>query len=110
MLVRQYLNRTLDVYRPVSTSDGMGGTTTSYANTSTVKAMVAQPGGTEKDVANQFGAYQRFRIYMLPSVDVRRGDELRGDSQVFRVVDVEKPSRHVYTKAISELVQAEGDA
>ncbi|MFF1321441.1 head-tail adaptor protein [Streptomyces chartreusis] len=108
------LNRSLAVYRPQTDDDGHGGETTTLVLQGTVRAKVDQPSPTERLVAAQAQSRHSHDIFMLPSADVRRGDELRGvdalgNDQVFRVQSVVQPSTPVYTKALVELTQGESD-
>lgn len=98
------------MHRPVTSDDGSGGQTVTFVEVGEVAAKVDQPTPKEQAEADQWGATHSHTIYLLPDADVRRGDELRGDSQVFRVLAVVAPSRAVYLKApASELIQPEGD-
>lgn len=108
------LNRTLAVYRPQTNDDGHGGETTTLVLKGTVRAKVDQPSPTERMVAAQTQSRHSHDIFLLPRADVRRGDELRGEdalgnAQVFRVQSVVRPSTPVYSKALVELAQGEGE-
>lgn len=108
------LNRSLEVHRPQSSDDGHGGQTTVLALVGSVRAKVDQPSPSERMVAAQSASRHSHDIYMLPTADVRRGDELRGtdalgNPQVFRVQSVVQPSTPVYSKALVELTQGEGE-
>jgi head-tail adaptor len=112
--IGRYLNRQLQVYRPQSVPDDYGGQETALVTVGTVRAKVDQPSPTERMVAAQTNSQHSHDIYLLPGADVRRGDELRGTDalghdQVFRVQSVVQPSTPVYTKALVELTQAEGE-
>jgi head-tail adaptor len=109
------LNRNLTVYRPQTTDDGHGGETTTLVLVGTVRGKVDQPSPTERMVAAQSQSRHSHDIYLSPRANVRRGDELRGDdalgnAQVFRVQSVVQPSTPVYSKALVELAQGEGEA
>lgn len=86
----------------------MGGSTTTLVRKPDVKAMVVQPSAKEQIVAQQDDSLHSHRVYLMPSADVRRGDELRGNGQKFRVVSVVQPSTPNYSKAFVELIQPEG--
>lgn len=108
------LNRTLTVHRPQTGDDGHGGQTTVLAQVGTVRGKVDQPSPTERLMAVQGESRHSHNIYLLPRADVRRGDELRGtdalgNAQVFRVQSVVQPSTPVYSKALVELTQGEGE-
>jgi head-tail adaptor len=112
--IGRYLNRQLSVYRQESADDGHGGQTTQMVLQGTVRAKVDQPSPTERMVAAQTVSRHSHDIYLLPNADVRRGDELRGtdalgSAQVFRVQSVVQPSTPVYSKALVELTQGEGE-
>lgn len=108
------LNRALEVHRPQTSDDGHGGKTTVLTLVGSVRAKVDQPSPTERMVAAQSGSRHSHDIFLLPTADVRRGDELRGSDalgnpQVFRVQSVVQPSTPVYSKALVELTQGEGE-
>ncbi|KUN92037.1 phage head completion protein [Streptomyces caeruleatus] len=112
--IGRYLNRRLEVHRPETADDGHGGQTTTLVLKGTVRAKVDQPSPTERMVAASTLSRHSHDIFMLPSADVRRGDELRGtdalgNDQVFRVQSVVQPSTPVYSKALVELTQGEGE-
>ncbi|OII64593.1 head-tail adaptor protein [Streptomyces sp. CC53] len=112
--IGRYLNRALEVWRPTTVPDGYGGQTTMLVLQSTVRAKVDQPSPTERLVAAQTTSRHSHDIYLLPGADVRRGDELRGSDasgtqQAFRVQSVVQPSTPVYSKALVELTQGEGE-
>lgn len=112
--IGRYLNRTLAVWRPGTADDGHGGQTTVLVEVGSVRAKVDQPSPTERMVAAQTTSRHSHDIYLLPGADVRRGDELRGTdglghAQAFRVQSVVQPSTPVYTKALVELTQGEGE-
>ncbi|MGW0942906.1 head-tail adaptor protein [Streptomyces sp. NPDC002623] len=113
--VRRYLNRALTVWRPQAADDGSGGQTTTLVEVGNVRAKVDQPTATERMVAASTSSRHSHDVYLLPRADVRRGDELRGTdalgtAQVFRVQSVVQPSTPVYSKALVELIQAEGES
>ncbi|MFE3495263.1 head-tail adaptor protein [Streptomyces sp. NPDC059175] len=111
--IGRYLNRRLEVWRNTTVPDGAGGEDTTLVLQGTVRAKVDQPSPTERLVAAQAGSRHSHDIWLLPTADVQRGDELRGTDalgrqQVFRVQSVVQPSRPVYSKAFVELTQQEG--
>lgn len=113
--IGRYLNRQLEVWRPTTAPDGAGGQSTTLVKQALpVRAKVDQPSPTERMVAAQAGSRHSHDVFLLPRADVRRGDELRGTDdlghdQVFRVQSVVQPSTPVYSKALVELIQAEGE-
>ncbi|MFE3123916.1 phage head closure protein [Streptomyces hydrogenans] len=102
------LNRTLEVWRTVRTPDGGGGWETALVRQADVRAKVDQPSASERLLAQQSGSEHTHSAYLLPDADVRRGDELRGDGQAFRVRWVIEPSAPVYRKAECTLIEKEG--
>lgn len=107
--VDDLLNRALEVRRATSSPDGMGGKTTAMAAVGTIMAKVDQPSATEQLVAAQSGSNHSHNVYTAPASDVRRGDELHGDGQIFKVEAVLTPSEPVYLKCLCELIQSEGE-
>jgi hypothetical protein len=110
----RYLNRRLEVWRPTTVPDGYGGQeTTVVQQPGTVRAKVDQPSNADQLLAQQARSLHDHTVYLLPSADVRRGDELRGvdrlgQAQTFRVLAVVQPSTPVYSKAPCQLIQKEG--
>ncbi|MFE2017593.1 phage head closure protein [Streptomyces sp. NPDC059499] len=108
MDISHRLNRTLEVWRESFTDDGMGGQAATLIRQTDVAAKVDQPSATDRMLAQQAGAEHTHDIYLLPTADVQRGDELRGDGQVFRVGYVVEPSAPIYRKAESKLIERQG--
>jgi hypothetical protein len=70
----------------------------------TVPAKVSQATAEERTVAAQQGVNHSHTIHMPPWAGVRRGDELRGDGQTFKVIATLRPSSLVsYLRANAEL-------
>lgn len=108
-MIGHLLNRTLAVYRPTTTPDGAGGQQVTHTYAGDVRAKVDQPTATEQRDGDRWGAQHSHTIRFLAGADVRRGDELRGDGQRFRVLATVRPSRGTYLKApAAELTQTEG--
>ncbi|MFG2307664.1 head-tail adaptor protein [Streptomyces sp. NPDC048566] len=112
--IGRHLNRQLQVHRLQTTDDGHGGQSTEMVLQGSVRAKVDQPSPTERLIAQQAQTRHSHNVYLLPGADVRRGDELRGSdvlghAQTFRVQAVVQPSTPVYSKALVELVQNEGE-
>ncbi|MEU6944292.1 head-tail adaptor protein [Streptomyces sp. NPDC046316] len=106
------MDRRLQVWRTTTVDDGAGGQETTLVLQGSVRAKVDQPSATERLVAAQAGSKHSHDIWLLPTADVQRGDELRGtdrlgQAQVFRVLSVVQPSRPVYSKVFAEIVQRE---
>lgn len=113
--IGRYLNRQLEVWRPQTAEDGSGGQDVTLVEVGSVRAKVDQPSPTERMVAAQTTSRHSHDIFLLPRADVRRGDELRGTdalgtAQVFRVQAIVQPSTPVYSKALVELIQTEGES
>lgn len=108
-MIGHLLNRTLTVHRPATAADGAGGQTVALVKTGTVRAKVDQPTATERTEGDQWGAEHSHTIRFLRDADVRRGDELTGGGQRFRVLATVTDSHATYLKApASELTQPEG--
>lgn len=100
----------LDVWRETLTEDDLGGTTSALSKVGTVRAKVSQPAAAEQVEAMQAGSALTMIVHLLPTADVRRGDELRRKrGEVLRVKYVIAPSEPVYLRADCEQVQSEGD-
>lgn len=107
--VGRLLNRQLQVWRTTTVPDGMGGQTSTAAQVGTVAGKVDQPSPSERMLAAQAGSEHTHNVYLQPTADVRRGDELRGNGQVLRVLSVVQPSRPVYSKAECQLIEEAGE-
>ncbi|MCZ4604989.1 head-tail adaptor protein [Streptomyces sp. Lzd4kr] len=111
-MIGHWLNRELEVWRPETADDGHGGQTTSHAlQPDPVRAKVDQPSATEQLVAAQTTSEHSHDVFLLPSADVRRGDELRDATtgEQWRVLAVIGPSTARYRKALCQLIQGEGE-
>lgn len=106
-MISHLLNRTLQVWRPVTSPDGTGGQDVTYTPVGEVAAKVDQPTATERQAAGQWAAEHSHTVYFRAGADVARGDQLRGDGQRFRVLATLEPSRGTYLKAPVELLQHE---
>ncbi|MFH8797057.1 head-tail adaptor protein [Streptomyces sp. NPDC017941] len=71
------LNRSVQVWRQVTSDDGGGGQETAWVVQSTQRARLSQPSARERQAADQAEADLTHIVYLLPGADVRRGDELR---------------------------------
>lgn len=104
------LREKLEVWRPGSVDDGQGGSTTTLTLAATVKAKVSQPTAAEQIEAQQAGSAMIMTVHLLPTADVRRGDELRRpDGDRLRVKYTIHPSDPVYLRADCEQIQVEGE-
>lgn len=109
--VARLLNTSVAVWRTTTASDGMGGWTETTAQVSTQRARISQPSATERSVAQRAESRLTHVVYLDPSADVRRGDELRQGSRVFNVLATFEPSEpNTYLRADCELHQREGVA
>ncbi|GAA2790059.1 phage head closure protein [Streptomyces showdoensis] len=106
-MIGRHLNRTLEVWRPVTADDGYGGQGTTLVHQADVRAKVDQPGASERMLAQQASAEHTHDVYLLPDADVQRGDELRGRGQRLRVKQVVEPSATRYSRAECQLIQQE---
>lgn len=108
-MISHLLTRTLTVNRPVTAADGSGGQTVTFVEAGTVRAKVDQPSAAERERGDQWGAEHSHTIRFRHDADVRRGDELTGGGQRFRVLATVTDSHATYLKApASELIQPEG--
>nr|WP_246361139.1 head-tail adaptor protein [Haloechinothrix aidingensis] len=101
------LNRTVAVWRRDISTDDVGGQTYSWSKVGDVAARLPQPSASEQLVAHQDGAEHTQAIYVLPTVDVRRGDQLRDGDLTYRVVAVVTPSIAAYQRCDTERTQEE---
>ena len=90
--IARLLNASVEVWREGRVSDGMGGWIKGFALLATVRARFSQPSAAERVIAAQNGADASHVVYLLPSADVRRGDELRSDGRIFDVLATYEPS------------------
>ncbi|GGS47754.1 phage head closure protein [Streptomyces violaceus] len=75
--VGRLLNNRVAVWRSVTADDGGGGQSTSWTFMYDLRARLSQPSARERQAAEQAGAELTHIVYLQPSADVRRGDELR---------------------------------
>ncbi|MFM9634379.1 head-tail adaptor protein [Streptomyces galilaeus] len=111
-MIGHWLNRELQVWRPVTADDGHGGQTTSHSRQpEPVAAKVDQPSATEGGTGPATAGDHTHDIYLLPGADVRRLDELRdaATGEKWQVRHVVGPSTARYRKAQSLLIQTEGE-
>lgn len=104
--VTHWLNREMTVWRPTSVSDGSGGqTVTMVAQSPTVMVKIDQASVEERVLAAQASANLTHNIYAEPDADIHRGDELRGDGEVYKIGGYTFPSTRIYRKLDAEQVQ-----
>ncbi|MGW3674634.1 head-tail adaptor protein [Streptomyces sp. NPDC005166] len=104
--IARLLNTSADVWRDQRVSDGMGGWVSGWAKVGTVRARVSQPSATERVQGAQNGSELSHVVYLLPTADVRRDDQLRQGSRVFEVLATFEPSEPgTYLRADCKLRQ-----
>ena len=110
--VTHLLNSTIDVYRRTAVSDGQGGVTYTYALLEAARRIrLVQASPKEQFEAEQAGASMTHKVYQDHDDDIRRGDEYRHGTKVYRVAYVLEPSTDgVYRRADAEFIQSEGVA
>ena len=86
------LNAQLEHWREGLVPDGMGGQTRTWGPIGSVRCRVSQPGATERVVAEANGADLSHVVFLLPTSDVRRGDQLRDSGRIFEVKATYEPS------------------
>ena len=97
-----------EVWRLTSTPDGMGGESVAFSLAGSVRCKVDLPSAEERNSGGQWSAEHTHNVFLLPSADVRRGDELRGGPLVLRVLSVREPSGPRYRKALCNADEPEG--
>ncbi len=102
------LNRELAVWRAATVDDGQGGQDETLAQAGTVRAKVNEPSAAERVEAMRSGSELKFNIHLFPEADVRRGDELRGGGEVYKVTSATLPSTPMYLRATCARDQYEG--
>jgi hypothetical protein len=111
-MIGHWLNRTLQVWRPEGQDDSHGGDqVTSVRQPDDVRAKVDQPSAADQLLAAQTRSKHDTDVFLLPTADVRRLDELRDETtgESWRVLHVFGPSTARYRKAQSQLIQGEGE-
>jgi SPP1 family predicted phage head-tail adaptor len=103
------LTREFTVVRQGLADDGQGGQTETPGAVGTVRAKVNEPSALERVEAMRSGVELTFQLHLLPDAGVRRGDELQGGGEVYRVVAAVTPSVPVYLRATCTREQAEGE-
>jgi head-tail adaptor len=105
-VIARLLNASAEVWRATRTSDGMGGWVGGWTKVGSVRARFSQPSATERVQGAQNGADLSHVVYLMPTADVRRDDELRMGSRVFEVLATFEPSEPgTYLRADCKLRQ-----
>lgn len=86
------LNARVEVWRAVLADDGGGGQIETWEPQGTQPARLSQPSSAQREAGDQLGAELTHVVYLRPSADVRRGDELRRAEQGLQVRAVFEPS------------------
>lgn len=110
-MIAGLLNRRLEVRRATAAPDGQGGQSRTWTVVATVPARLSQPSDTERTSGAQHGVDITHSVYLAPTADVRRGDELRlldGDGEVLDVEATLRPSAPAYLRADCTARQREG--
>lgn len=109
--IRHLLTWQVEVWRPTTTSDGSGGWTTTWVRIAAAqRTRLSQPYAYANETGAQSGADVTYHVYLEPSADVRRGDEIRTrDGQVLEVTAVVGPSVPMYLRADCTARQSEGE-
>lgn len=92
-MITPLLNTSVEVWRHSRTADGMGGWAEVWAQVGTVRARFSQPSAAERVAADRSEAKLSHVVYLPPSADVRRGDQLRLPGRSFDVLAVFEPSK-----------------
>jgi head-tail adaptor len=104
--IARLLNTSAEVWREQRTSDGMGGWVTAWSLVGSARARISQPSAMERVQGDANGAELSHVVYLLPTADVRRGDELRQGTRVFEVLATFQPSESgTYLRADCRLRQ-----
>ncbi|MGH3933643.1 MAG: phage head completion protein [Pseudonocardiaceae bacterium] len=97
--VGHLLTHTVEHWRPVTTVDSMGGQSTVLTLLATLAGRRSQPTQAgERTEASADTSRVTDVVYLHPSVDVRRNDELRLDGTVLDVEAVYRPSVPIYLR------------
>lgn len=108
-MVGHLLHARRSVFREIVSDDGAGGRRSSWVHVGDVACRISQPSAAERVLAMQAGAEASVPVYLAPTADVRRGDELRDEAgNVLRVLATVVPSRPVYLRADCQFVQPKG--
>lgn len=111
-MIGHWLNRQLQVWRPEEREDGHGGMDSTHVRQpDNVAAKVDQPSATDRLLAEQTSSEHSHDVFLQPSADVRRLDELRDEitGEAWKVLHVVGPSTARYRKAQAQLIQGEGE-
>lgn len=87
-----HLPSAAEVWRATPTPDDRGGTTQTYARTSTVRCRYAALAGvqaSERVYADRLGGLQGWWFTLPLGIDVTLADQLRADGRTFEVVSLD---------------------
>lgn len=104
--ISKLLVATLDQWRPIPTADAGGGQSVVLVNLGTLRCRRRQPiVAVEGELAAQDVANVTEVVYVAPTADVKRNDELHFGDDVLDVHAVYTPSLPVYRRADCRLRQ-----
>lgn len=101
------LNTELAVWRAAITKDKVGGRVGPREQVATEWGKVPQSTGSGTTTAQQPGAAHTVAIHFRPGANVQRGDELRTDTETYKVISTHQPSTAIYLRADCEYGEAE---
>lgn len=101
------LNRTVEVWRRAEQKDGAGGVQTVWVLQRAEPARISQPSTAERDAGPQTFGDLTHVVYTRPGADIQRGDQIRADGVVLRVMTTMHPSEPIYLRADCEQLQSE---
>lgn len=87
------LNKTYTVARQARASDGQGGWTVSFAAVGSFKGRMRPATGVERELAAAEQRQISHVLYVRPTADIQRGDQVTGDGATWEVLGVREPSR-----------------
>lgn len=112
-MIEHLMTQTLSLYRPTDVEDEGGGQVETLVQIGTIRAKVNQPTPEEVQAAGTWGAQLSHVVHTPVHNDVRRGDELGGEtpSEVLpgfrlRVISVVSDSHQTYRRLLCEVTQA----
>jgi head-tail adaptor len=87
------LNLQYTITRRERVSDGQGGWAVTYGLLATVPGRMRPASSAEREAAAQDQRRISHVLYVLPTVDIARGDQVDGDGITVNVVGIREPSR-----------------
>ena len=110
-MIGHLLNRTVDVHRPSTATDEVGGQTVTLQDVGTARVKIGQPTTEERRTAGQWEAELTHVVHAHRGADIQRGDQLDpGDGYRLRVLATIQDSHRTYLRADCEAFQPEGSA